>query len=179
MHCLAITLNKKSNEILHRIGKEIFNYQNSSLVIEKFHLTLFCVDNITQCATFLRAYQEKNFLFSRMKPLKFTVLPGTTTDYDYLVVEVSIPNKIKNSIIELRRKINPQTCAFDLKPHVSIARGPKGSFSTELVELINKKYHYLAALSVKELLLFSKDFELIKKTTLSEIKAKTPSPTSI
>lgn len=114
-----------------------------------------------------------------MKPIKFSVLPGTTTDYDYLVVEVDIPNKIKKSIIELRKDICPQNILLDLKPHVSIAKGPKGGFSSELIDLINKKYNYLSSFSVKELLLFSKDFELINKTRVSEIKAKTPPPTSI
>lgn len=180
MHCLAITLDVKTNTLLNKIGKEIFTFQKLSMMIEKFHLTLLCVEDIKGCEIFINEYQENNFIFSRMKPMKWTVLEGKNTNFDYLTVEVLVPARIKKEIIRLRQKIDPNTSNhLDLKPHISVMRAPKGSFSGDLIDLLNKKYSHLPAFKTKDMLLFSNEFELVKKTRISEIKPKTKAPASI
>lgn len=169
MHCLAVSLDSKSNTLLHKIGKEIYAYQRMSMMIQKFHLTLFCVEDITDCENFLQEFQENKFLFEKMRPVNWLILEGKNTDYDYLAIEVTIPPKVKKEIIRLREKNDSDKLNhFDLKPHISIVRAPKGTFPPELVELLNKKYRHLPSFKTQDVLLFSKDFKIVKKTRLSK-----------
>lgn len=169
MHCLAVSLDSRSNTLLHKIGKEVYAFQRMSMMIQKFHLTLFCVEDIIDCEKFLQEFQENKFLFEKMKPITWLVLEGKNTDYDYLAIEVSLPPKIKKEIIRLREKNDHDKLNhFELKPHISIVKAPKGSFPTELIDLLNKKYQQLPSFKTQDMLLFSKDFKIIKKTKLSK-----------
>lgn len=170
MHCLALSLDSPSNQTLFKLGSYICSQQKTSFLIEKFHLTLICVDEDKNCSDFIKDIRDEKFVFSRITPIKWTVLEGRNTDFDYLAIEVYLPKKILNNINLIRKKYINKSY-YDLRPHISVAKGPKGSFSKEFIKHINEKFSLISYFYAKELIHFT-NFEIVKKTALKELLAQ-------
>lgn len=172
MYCLALSLDSSSNKNLFQIGSYICNYQKTSLLIEKFHLTLICLEKNEECDSFISDIKEDSFALKKIIPMRWEVLEGKMTDFDYLVLEVFLPKQILSNLNDVRKKYIHNKY-FDLKPHISVVKGPKGSFSKELVQHLNEKYAMIPTCCAKELLHFE-NFIVVKKTDLDTLTEPNP-----
>jgi hypothetical protein len=171
MHCLAISLDSDSNKVLFEIGQFLCKKLNTSLIIENFHLTLICANGAMECSSFIKEFKEEEFIFKRIYPIKWVILEGKTTDYDYLALEVFIPKKIVNSINNLRNKLCQNT-NYEYKPHISIIKAAKGTLPLEIIGTLNEQFPSVQELSSKNLVQFNHNFEIIKSDCLSQLLKK-------
>lgn len=167
MHCLAISLDSDSNKILFEVGQKLSQRLHTSFIIENFHLTLLCANGGMECKNFIDEFKKEKFTFRHIYPLRWVVLEGKTTDFDYLVLEVYLPKKILNTINELRLKLCGQT-TYEYKPHVSVIKAPKGALTPEIIQYLNTEYPNIKTLVSKNLIEFNHEYQIIKCSLIQQ-----------
>lgn len=173
MHCLAISLDSNSNKTLFEVGQFLCTELKASLIIENFHLTLICVKGSFECSAFMNEFKQEKFIFKRIYPMKWVILEGKNTNYDYIALEVFIPKKIVQAINKLRNQLCDKAAIdFEYKPHISIVKAEKGTLNQDILDTLNQKYPRMNDLSSKNLVQFNHNFEIIQSASLELLLQK-------